>query len=52
MLLKTGSGPTITTAAAKAAATNGQPQPQQRKTRHDQLRRANAIRSRSKSSVG
>lgn len=47
MLLKTGSGPTITT-----AATNGQPQPQQRKTRHDQLRRANAIRSRSKSSVG
>lgn len=44
MLLKTGSGPTITT-------TSGQ-QPQQRKTRHDQLRRANAIRSRSKSSVG
>lgn len=31
---------------------NGYQHHQQRKTRHDQLRRANAIRARSKSSVG
>lgn len=46
MLVKTGSSPSVTDTA------NGQQAQQQRKTRHDHLRRANAIRSRSKSSVG